>query len=318
MVTKSMDLPTLINRFHDEDRCRQYLEDLRWPNGIACPKCGSTEDRITDIPSRGTHRCNECQYQFSVRAGTILQDSKLPLWKWFLATYLIAESKKGISSNQVKRMLGVTYKTAWFLTHRVRGAMAYAHQAPLLGIVEADETFVGGKPRHRAALDEYGRRKHGPRPGSTKAVVLGAVERGGQVRLRLAPDRTKKTIHEFLIAEVGDGVEAIFTDEWKSYSGIADENTRHETVNHSEEEWVRGDVHTNTAEGVWSLLKRSIVGSYHHLSVKHLPAYLDELEWRFNHRDDEHIFRETLRVLVTADPLTYADLTGQTRAPAAS
>lgn len=305
MVTKRMDLPTLIDRYHDEDRARQYLEDLRWPEGLICPRCGSFGERITDIPKRGTHRCNDCLHQFSVRAGTVLQDSKLPLWKWYLATFLIAESKKGISSNQIKRMLGVTYKTAWFLTHRIRGAMAYASQAQLSGIVEADETFVGGKKRIRTR-DEYGRTSHN-RSGD-KAVVLGAVERGGQVRLRLAPDRTKKTIHEFVIAEVSDGAEAIFTDEWRSYNGIADENTRHETVNHSQEEWVRGEVHTNTAEGVWSLLKRSIIGSYHHLSVKHLPAYLDELEWRFNHRDDEHIFRETLRVLVTADPLTYQDL----------
>ena len=309
MVTKSMDLPTLISRFHDEDKCREFLEGLRWPNGIACPKCGATEERITDIPSRGTHRCNECQYQFSVRAGTILQDSKLPLWKWFLGTYLIAESKKGMSSNQIKRMLGVTYKTAWFLTHRIRGAMAYAHQAPLAGVVEADETFVGGKYRYqRTDRKPDGKLGRGPRPNSNKSVILGAVERGGQVRLRLAPDRSMKTITEFLIAEVGDGTEAIFTDDWKSYQHLGDTYARHETVNHTNDEWVRGDVHTNTAEGVWSLLKRSIVGSYHHLSVKHLPAYLDELEWRFNHRDNPYIFRETLRVIVTADPLTYETL----------
>jgi len=306
MVSTRMDLPKLIERFHDEDRCRTFLEGLRWPEGIVCLKCGAFGDRITPIPSRGTHRCNECQYQFSVRAGTVLQDSKLPLWKWFIGTYLITESKKGISSNQVKRMLGTTYKTAWFLTHRIRGAMAYADQVQLTGIVEADETFVGGKHReHRR--DEYGRRLRG-RGLDNKAVVLGAVERGGQVRLRLVPDRSAKTLHEFVLAEVSDGAEAIFTDEWRAYKGIGDEDTRHETVNHSAEEWVRGDVHTNTAEGVWSLLKRSIIGSYHHLSVKHLPAYLDELEWRFNHRDDDHIFRETLRVLVTADPLTYATL----------
>lgn len=313
MVTTRMDLPTLIERFHDEDRCRQFLEGLRWPEGIVCTKCGAFGDRITPIPSRGTHRCNECQYQFSVRAGTVLQDSKLPLWKWFIATYLVTESKKGISSNQVKRMLGTTYKTAWFLTHRIRGAMAYAHQEQLSGIVEADETFVGGKYRYKRTdkrIDGVSTARGPRKDGNNKAIVLGAVERGGQVRLRLAPDRSAKSIHEFVLAEVSDDAEAIFTDEWRSYRGIADANTRHEAVNHSEDEWVRGEVHSNTAESVWSLLKRSIIGSYHHLSVKHLPAYLDELEWRFNNRDNDHIFRETLRVLVTADPLTYQDLIG--------
>ena len=307
MATANMDLPTLVDKFHDEDDCRRFLEELRWPEGITCPKCEA--ENITPVPSRGIHRCNSCQYQFSVRAGTVLQDSKLPLWKWFLATYLIAESKKGISSNQIKRMLGVTYKTAWFLSHRIRGAMGIAGWEKLSGIVEADETFVGGKQRYHRERDEYGRYKSGFDPARPKAVVLGAIERGGQVRLRLAPDRSKKSIGEFLLAEVEDGAEAIFTDEWKSYHHVADENTRHETVNHSQEEWVRGDVHTNTMENVWSLLKRSIVGSFHHVSVKHLPAYLDELEWRFNNRHDPYIFRETLRVLVIADPLTYESLT---------
>ncbi len=307
MVTKNMNLPALMERYHSDEKCRTLLEDLRWPDGIQCPRCEGTT--ISRIKKRGQFDCDSCRYQFSVTAGTIFHDSKLPLWKWFLATYLITESKKGISSNQIKRMLGTTYRTAWHLTHRIRGAMAYAHRKPLLGIVEADETFVGGKYRYpRKDRRADGSANRGPRPDSNKSVILGAVERGGQVRLRLAPDRTSRTIHEFLIAEVGDGAEAIFTDDFKSYRGVGDEDTRHETVNHSQDEWVRGDVHTNTAEGVWSLLKRSIIGSYHHLSVKHLPAYLDELEWRFNHRDDEHIFRETMRVLVSADPLTYEQL----------
>ena len=307
MPTKNLDLPTLIERFHDEDKCRTYLEDLRWPDGIACPQCDAGPERITAIPSRGRHRCNECQYQISVRAGTILQDSKLPLWKWFLATYMVVEAKKGISSNQLKRMLGVTYKTAWYLTHRIRDAMAQVDEAQLTGIIEADETFVGGAPRY-PQRDARGKVKRGMVPGR-KAIVLGAVERGGRIRLRIAPDRRGATIKAFLKDAVADEAEAIFTDEFRSYRGIGDEDTRHERVNHSVDEWVRGDVHTNSAESVWSLLHRSIVGSYHHISVKHLQAYLEEIEFKFNNRQNPYIFRETLRVLVTADPLTYERLT---------
>ena len=307
MATKNIDLPTLIELYHDEDECRRMLEALRWPSGVSCPKCGAAPERVTPIPSRGKHRCNECQYQFSVRAGTVLQDSKLPLWKWFLATYMIVEAKKGVSSNQLKRMLGVTYKTAWFLSHRVRGAMGQITQRQLTGIVEADETFVGPKERNKMV---DGQRLRGRVAGDPKTAILGAVERGGELRLRLGPRRTREALHGFLRDNIADDAEAVYTDELQMYgtAGLADEDTRHETVNHSKEEWVRGDVHTNTIEGVWSLFKRSLIGSYHHLSVKHLPAYLDELEWRYNNRNNPYLFRETMRVLVTADPLTYAEL----------
>ena len=308
MPTKNIDLFTLMDRFHSEERCRDFLEELRWPNGIACPRCGDTT--ISRIKKRAQFDCDGCRYQFSVTAGTVLQDSKLPLTKWFVATFLIVEAKKGISGKQLQRTLGTTYRTAWHLSHRIRGAMGQAAQSQLLGIIEADETFVGGKPRYpRAEVDEQGRHKHGPRADNPKTIVLGALERGGDVRLRVAPDRRRTTLHAFIKSEVSDEAEAVYTDDWMPYRGIADENTRHETVNHNEQEWVRGDVTTNGIEGVWSLLKRSIVGSYHQLSVKHLPAYLDELEWRFNNRDNPHLFRDTLRVLVTADPLTYESLT---------
>ena len=310
MATKRMDLPTLIEKFSNEDKCRTYLEALRWPNGIACPQCGAVPERITPIPSRGLHRCNECQYQISVRAGTILQDSKLPLWKWFLSTYLIVEAKKGISANQLKRTIGVgSYRTAWYVSHRVRAAMGIVWEDQLRGVVEADETFVGGKHR-RPGRDEYGRIWRGPDPARPKAVVLGAVEREtGNIRLRLAPNRGRQSLKAFLDDAVADEATALYTDDWGAYRTMVDDgDTRHETVNHSANEWVRGDVHTNGIESVWSLLKRSIVGSYHHVSVKHLPAYLEEIGFKYNNRYNPHIFRETLRVLVTADPLTYETL----------
>jgi len=293
-----VDLPTLIERYHDDDACRDLLERLRWPNGVTCTRCGATGDRIARISTRDLWRCNECTYQFSVRVGTILQDSKLPLWKWFLATYLIVEAKKGISANQLKRMLGVgSYRTAWFVSHRIRAAMGQVEHAPLTGVVEVDETYVGGKARGK------GRGYRG-----NKTMVLGAVSRDGQIRLRVDKRADRRTLHGFIKAEVADNAEAIYTDEWPAYRGIGDADTPHETVNHRAEEWVRGQVHTNTAESAWSLFKRGVVGSYHQLSEKHLPAYLDEFEWRFNNRDNPHLFRDTLRVLVTADPMTYEAL----------
>jgi transposase-like protein len=280
-----MNLPDLIERFGDEERCRAYLEELRWARGVECPRCESRS--ISRISTRDQFDCDSCRYRFSVTAGTLFHDSHLPLWKWFLAVYLLCESKKGISSKQLQRMLGVSYKTAWYLSHRIRDAMGDDEQPLLRGIIEADETYVGGKRRGvgRGSLEG-------------KTMVVGAVQRGGEVRLKVVDSNNRKTLHGFIRENVEDGTEAIYTDEWPAYSGLADEDTRHETVNHSAEEWVRGDVHTNSVESVWSLLKRGIVGSYHQLSVKHLPAYLDEMEFRFNGRDNPFLFRDTLLVLL--------------------
>lgn len=306
----NMNLVKLVEDFRTEDACRDYLVDVRWPDGISCPRCAGTT--ISKIHKRGQFDCDSCRYQFSVLAGTIFHDTKLPLWKWFAAVYLMCESKKGMSANQMKRTLNVSYKTAWYLCHRIRAAMGAVVTEQLEGVVEADETFVGGKPRFQnlePKKDWRGRRLEPRKVGaSNKAVVLGAIERGGNVRLRLSPDRTRKSLHAFLTAEVGDGAEAIFTDDWRPYRGIADEDTRHEVVTHSEYEWVRGDVHTNGIESVWSLLKRAIIGSYHHTSVKHLQSYLDEMEWRYNNRDNEWLFKDTLKALVSAETLPYSEL----------
>jgi transposase-like protein len=242
--------------------------------------------------------CYSCGYQFSVLAGTIFHDSHLPLRKWFLAVLLIVEAKKGISSRQLKRMLGTSHKTAWYLSHRIRAAMKDAYPFPLKGIIEVDETFVGGKVRGM-----------GQGYRGNKATVVGAVQREGKIVLQVAPDATRKTLHGFIRANTAPDTEAIYTDEWAAYRGIGDHDTRHETVNHRAEEWVRGDVHTNTVEGVWSLLKRSIIGSFHQVSLKHLDAYLDELEWRFNNRDNPWLFRDTLIRLLQSGTLEYKALT---------
>ena len=299
-----MNLVKLIEQFGSEDRCRDYLEGLRWPEGIRCPRCQSA--KISRIVKRHQFDCDSCRYQFSVKVGTVFHDSHLPLWKWFLATYMMVESKKGMSANQLKRTLNVSYKTAWYLCHRIRSAMDVANPELLTGTVEVDETYVGGKARSGSKIAQCA----GQGSIKGKTMVIGAIERGGSVRFRVERRSASAIVlHAFIKEAIADEAEAIFTDQHPGYRGIADNNTRHETVDHSAEEWVRADVHTNTVEGVWSLLKRSIVGSYHQLSAKHLASYLDEIAFRFNHRKNPHLFRDTLVAMLDAETLTYAELT---------
>ena len=229
-----------------------------------------------------------------------MHDSHLPLRKWLFAIYLMCESKKGMSALQLKRTLGIgSYQAAWYLCHRIREAMGNdPFDGPtLFGIVEVDETLVGGKAKGTGR----GSRKN-------KTWVAGAIQRGGKVRLERIPNIRRRTLHDFIDRTVKDEAEAIYTDELKSYLGIEDHDTRHETVNHSAEEWVVGDVHTNGIEGVWSLFKRSIVGSFHKISQKHLNRYLEELEWRFNNRDNPRIFTDTLRRIMNTGKLRYKEL----------
>jgi transposase-like protein len=290
-----MNLVKLIAEYDSEAKCRERLAELRWPQGVTCPRCESKS--ISRIKERPQYDCNKCRYQFSATSGTIFHDSHLPLSKWFLATYLMTESRKGISANQVKRTLGIAYQTAWYLCHRIRAAVREVNAELLKGIVEVDETYLGGKVRGKG---------HGYR--GNKACVIGAVQREGEIRLRVIRSPSKYELHKFIHETTDPKTEAIYTDEYQPYQGIADADTRHGTVKHSEEEWVNGDVHTNSVENVWSLLKRSVVGTYHKISVKHLDAYLDELEFRFNNRKNEFLFRDTLSKLVNAEKLPYSEL----------
>ncbi len=287
---------TLIEHFGSNDKCRDRLVELRWPEGVSCPRCQSKS--VSSITDRERYDCNACRYQFSATSGTIFHDTHLPLSKWFIAIYLMTESKKGISALQMKRTLGVAYQTAWYLCHRIRAAMRDVNCELLRGVVEVDETYVGGKVRGLGR----GYRKN-------KVIAIGAIQRKGKIRLQVIHNADKKTLHKFISDNTAPDTEAIYTDELPAYNGIADEDTRHETVNHSKEEWVHGDVHTNGIESVWSLLKRSIIGAYHKVSMKHLDAYLDELEHRFNNRKNEFLFRDTLLKLVRSGNLTYAELT---------
>ena len=292
---QEINLIELIDRFHDEDRCRAYLEKMRWPDGVRCLRCG--EKSISRRKQRHQFQCNSCRYDFSVTAGTIFHDTHLPLWKWFLAVYLIVEAKKGVSANQLKRTIGTTYKTAWYLSHRIRAALKEVDAQLLKGIVEADETFVGGK------VEGEGRGYKG-----NKTIVVGAMQRGGNICLQVVRGTDRESLHGFIRENVAGDTEAIYTDEWPAYRGIGDEDTKHEAVKHREREWARGEVHTNSIENVWSLLKRSIIGSYHQVSAKHLDAYLDELEFRFNNRENPHMFRDAMCKLLVANCLPYAKL----------
>ena len=292
-----INLISLIDNFQTDDQCREALESIRWPNGVSCTRCGCVE--ALELEKHNRWECRGCGYQFSVMSGTIMHDSHLPLRKWFIAIYLMCESKKGISANQMKRTLGVSYKTAWYLCHRIRQAMGNEpFEGPtLVGVVEVDETLVGGKKK------DVG---HGYK--GNKTWIAGAIQRGGKVRVERIPNIKKKTIHDFIKRTVKDEAEAIYTDELRSYIGIGDHDTRHETVNHSEEEWVVGDVHTNSVEGVWSLFKRSIIGAFHKMSVKHMDRYIEEFEWRYNNRDNPHIFIDTLKRIMNTRNLTYREL----------
>ena len=235
-----MNLLTLMDKYNSDETCREALEKIHWPHGPTCIRCGLVG--VPELPVGGIYQCASCCYQFSVTAGTIMHDSHLPLPKWFLAIYFMCVSKKGVSALQLKRTLGIgSYRTAWYLCHRIREAMGNdPFTGPtLLGVVEVDETLVGGRKRNR------GRAYKG-----NKTWVAGAIQRGGNIRVERIPNIRRHTLHAFIQRTVKDEAEAIYTDELKSYLGIADHDTRHEMVNHSAEQWVVGDVHTNGIEGV--------------------------------------------------------------------
>jgi transposase-like protein len=294
-------------KFQDGIAAATYLESLRWPNGPVCPHCKESERRPYPLKSatRKLYKCAACRKQYTVTVGTIFEGSHIPLNKWLLAFYLLCSSKKGMSAHQLHRMLGVTYKSAWFMAHRIRFAMEQPPFArPLEGVVEADETYVGGKERNRKRQDKQ--KKTGRGTDKTPVVVL--VERGGQARsFRMANvtgDEIKGAIRRNVARDT-----RIMTDSFKSYRGLAKEFASHEYVSHSDGEYVRGEVHTNTAENYFSILKRGINGTYHHISEAHMPRYLAEFDFRYNNlaRDGVTDSERTRRALlgVEGKRLTY-------------
>ena len=268
--------------FHNEEAARAHFEATRWPDGPYCPHCGETEKvyRLKGGSQRaGLLQCDACNGAFTVTVGTVMERSHVPLHKWAFAFRMMTASKKGISAHQLHRSIGVTYKTAWFMCHRIREAMRDLMPelgGPPLGgankVVEVDETYVGGKARNRKG--------HVP----PKEPVLALVERGGRVRSRHVPNVNGQTLRDVMEQQI-DRATYIMTDEAPVYPGIARDFGGHGTVNHSIEEYVRASFwHTNTAEGYFSILKRGIVGTYHHVSAGHLHRYLAEFDFRYNER----------------------------------
>tara|TARA_R110000787_G_scaffold26344_4_gene73695 strand:+ start:176 stop:1111 length:936 start_codon:yes stop_codon:yes gene_type:complete len=279
-----MDLTNPI--FTDNDAAREHLEAILWPDGPHCPHCGEAE-KVTKLKGEshraGLHVCNSCRGHFTVTVGTVLERSKIPLCKWVLGFHLMAASKKGVSAHQLHRMLGITYKSAWFMAHRIREAMRPGKDFGPMGgegkTVEADETFIGGKMANKH------RNKRAPvRLGGSwgKETVFSLVERGGRVRSVHTASVSAKTLRPILVTQV-DRKSKLMTDDAGQYRHM-NRDFDHEVVNHSAGEYVRGEAHTNTIEGYFSILKRGITGVYHHVSPKHLKRYLGEFDFRYNER----------------------------------
>jgi transposase-like protein len=293
-----MALLEMLSKFSTDEKCREILTKLRWPEGVTCPRC--KERRVFWIQERKQFECGSCSYQFSVTTGTVFNDTHLPLEKWFAATYLLCEAKKGMSACQVQRTLGMSYKTAWYLCHRIRAAMATVDKPMLDGKIEVDETYVGGRGK---GLTKRGR-------GTKKRPVLGIRQRNGELRLFHAENVTSRSLEKFMRENISKDAEILFTDELAAYPNIAKRmGLKHAMVQHGIKEYVRGDAHTNTIESAFSLFKRGLRGSWHKLSAKHMQAYLEEMSFRFNRRDNSDLFVDTLRHMVTAPVLTFEKLT---------
>jgi transposase-like protein len=282
MENEELSIVGLAERFPNSLAAAEYLESIRWPDDPVCPHCGESKRKPYRLKSqtRRLWKCAACRKQYTVTVGTIFESSHIPLHKWLWAFYLLCSSKKGMSAHQLHRMLGVTYKTAWFMFHRVREAMKEEpFQRRLSGVVEADETYVGGEERNRKRKDKQ--KKTGR--GVSKTPVMTLVERGGQARSFRMANVTGDELKGAIRRNV-DPSTRMMTDAWRGYAGLATEYGAHEIVSHADREYARGEAHTNTAENYFSILKRGINGVYHHVSEAHLPRYLSEFDFRYNNR----------------------------------
>jgi hypothetical protein len=310
-----MNLIDVTKAFATEDQCLDFLEGMRWPDGVRCPVCGNDKiSRVTREAKSKNKRnriytCLEksCKSQFSATAGTVFHNSHLPLTKWLMAIAIVMDAKKGMSALQLQEHLGIgSYRTAWYMVHRIRKAMVELFPTKLSGIVEVDETYIGGKSKRRG----HAARKCEPLP--KKDMVIGLRERGGRVRFFHVPNLKADTIKKILDRHIAVDTKRIITGSAMVYPFAMDKNfqKKHDTVNHSRE-WVKpGDieVHTNTVESAFSLLKRGIIGSFHRVSIKHLYRYLAEFQNRFNMRNGGNRFGQTVRRMLTTEQMEYKQL----------
>jgi transposase-like protein len=313
-MAKTKALPSnlleAIRYFSDLDIATDYVAKLRWPNGPVCPRCGAT--KYSYLTTRRIWKCKACKRQYSVKVGTIFEDSPLGLDKWLPAIWLAANSKNGISSHELGRALGITQKSAWFMLHRIRLAMRSGTFSMLSGEVEIDETYIGGKARnmHQGAAKTPRRRTVRQGRSKDKTAVLGMIERGGRVRAHVIEDIRRKTLHGYVRDNVVEG-STLYTDEFVSYTGLG-RDYDHRTINHAVA-YVDGNVHTNVMENFWSLLKRGLHGTYISVRPFHLFRYLDERMFTFNERELDDLGRfEKVAQSASGHRLTYVQVTGKT------
>lgn len=285
-----MNIIEIYKRFPTQKDCLKHLEDVRWKGQPKCPYCNSLN--VTPMPKESRHHCNNCNTSFSVTVGTIFHKTKTDCQKWFLAISLILNARKGISARQLARDIEVNRNTAWYMSMRIRKAMTqFSDQTLLKGIVEMDETYIGGKPRKGNNKDgeplKRGR-------GTKKTPVIGMIERGGNVKARVSKkgELTANKLSALVRRNIDTSNAILMTDEYKGYLRMSS-FIKHQTVDH--QQWyVDGDTHTNTIESFWAILKRGIVGQFHKVSLHHLPKYIDEFSFRFNNRNNSEIFDMTI------------------------
>ena len=299
-----MNLININRELNTEEKCLAYLEAQRWPHKVRCLLCGNDEIyrfKRTGKTGKVQHlfQCKEktCCYQFSATTSTIFHRSHLPLTKWFIAISIVLSAKKGVSARQIMRNIGVSYKTAWYLCHRIREAMTDVQEEKLGGVVEVDETYIGGRYDRRS--------KRGP---WEKPAVVGLIQRGGRVEAMTIPTPSKAVLCGVVRDRVSTDAEMLVTDQYRSYHSLK-KDYRHKIINHLRE-YVKGRIHTNSIENFWSLLKRGIVGNFHHVSLKHLPRYLVEATYKFNNRKAGNLFQTTVRNLLAGETLPYRKLVG--------
>lgn len=302
MIRQFESLYEMMQVFGDEQACVDHLTAIRWKGGAFCPHCGST--KVYHFADKRNHKCGDCRKRFSIRVGSIFEDSKLPLRKWFMAIFLITSHKKGIASTQLAKDLGVTQKTAWFVLHRLRyAARTKSFNRPLDGTVEVDETYVGGKEGNKHASKRDGDK----RGGKGKVAVVGLLERDGELRAKKVERVDGSTLKGEIAANVAPG-SIVMTDEHRGYSGIG-KAYRHRRVNHSAGEYVKWFyIHTNGIEGAWSHFKRQVIGVHHWMSEAHIQRYLDEFQWRWNRRDMAEGQRVNALLDQVGGRLTYKQL----------